>query len=1087
MEEARRRLAESIRQVAVSGKEILWSPAAVAAVRTLEARQAGQDAEVRILLGNYWLIRWRATRQRSALRKAAAVLGDFDILTQVITSAGAADAVDAAAAQAQADVKAEVDKIEREKEDADPVVAVALSTFVLSHMRLAGADYVTAAQRNLAYSYWLSGRHRGSLDDMAAALALSLEALSAEPDDTPLSMQLIADIAAGVTVFAEAIPTQFLPDLQEQFAPRARRYAAGGYRPESLYAGLGAIALTVWHAYEDENALAEAREVLEQAAAATGPGTEGYVGAKANLGATALLQVRSSGRLDDFKEALVLLSQAAELVDPDHRFYPNVHLALASAYQQRFWGFGNPGDRTAAQQAAVRGCVAISRHPIRGLRDLQRYVKHACGFAEIADDPVAVADLLASIERLRHDWAEALSTSPSVDAQVDEAHGLLTLCLASLRGFEEHLLTTAAADLTSAVSGAQSVSELRRRLGKLGQTLELIGLHRPSPQAWMDLVIVAETMVELTSKGSAFERTVAAHNLALARACQVIAEVDAGAGVETHATAVGTIVDLELVAVSNGDVPARQRLQNAEATAALVDRHWPDQSAPLWEAASALLAEVAAWYLPLPAREDILHRFEDLATRAADRLLQNSTVDGPERALVVLRRDSHLLTIEHRRLRQLDAALERNPELGERYKGLIAAILSNETWRARSSWEDQARFDAHQELESLVNDLLEAPPAEITSGQDSGLAEDCKRTMHLFAGPEHAWALIAGVDIVAIALDVASKELEAIAADVPALATKEMAQLRAAAAGPAPEARFWHEGGSELLRTLRRLGTTVVQPVLNALEQSTASRPAPKLHWVLHGRLTGLPLHIAVLGGISKHDVARPEYLLDRCEVTYGMIDAASEIGTDVASVQQAPSLLAVGAPNDGRKRLEQAESELAIAKQAGPWADPVVLTGADADIEHTVEHLRQASVVHFALHGKANPHHPSQSALYLTGAPLTVEHLLGIDLSHVRLGNLSACQTGVVAAAPLRSQSLSLATGFHLAGISKVIATLWSVPDKTTLDFNTEFYQRIWVDGEFRSDRAASAVREAMIAVRDRTGYIAWPSVWAGFVLVRS
>jgi CHAT domain-containing protein len=106
----------------------------------------------------------------------------------------------------------------------------------------------------------------------------------------------------------------------------------------------------------------------------------------------------------------------------------------------------------------------------------------------------------------------------------------------------------------------------------------------------------------------------------------------------------------------------------------------------------------------------------------------------------------------------------------------------------------------------------------------------------------------------------------------------------------------------------------------------------------------------------------------------------------------------------------------------------------------------------------------------------VTAEELAVLDLSGCELAVLSACDTNVgVRRAGLGVASLQRA--LHAAGARTVITSLWSVPDETTRELMVDFYRRIWVDGETKSEalwNAKMAVRARGAALRD----------WAGWVL---
>lgn len=71
----------------------------------------------------------------------------------------------------------------------------------------------------------------------------------------------------------------------------------------------------------------------------------------------------------------------------------------------------------------------------------------------------------------------------------------------------------------------------------------------------------------------------------------------------------------------------------------------------------------------------------------------------------------------------------------------------------------------------------------------------------------------------------------------------------------------------------------------------------------------------------------------------------------------------------------------------------------------------------------------------------------------------------------------LGLARGLFRAGAASLLLTLWEVPDQSTAEFMTAFYDRLLT----ASNRAA-ILREAMLEIRERYPN---PVHWAPFVLM--
>ena len=100
------------------------------------------------------------------------------------------------------------------------------------------------------------------------------------------------------------------------------------------------------------------------------------------------------------------------------------------------------------------------------------------------------------------------------------------------------------------------------------------------------------------------------------------------------------------------------------------------------------------------------------------------------------------------------------------------------------------------------------------------------------------------------------------------------------------------------------------------------------------------------------------------------------------------------------------------------------------------------------------------------------------LSLNETKLVLLSACQTSIGAAQGLESNQ-SLSRVFLMSGVDYVISSLWSVPDKETMELMTLFYSDLSksLDPVLSFEKAQNEMR---------IKYGSDPEKWAGFVLVR-
>jgi CHAT domain-containing protein len=74
----------------------------------------------------------------------------------------------------------------------------------------------------------------------------------------------------------------------------------------------------------------------------------------------------------------------------------------------------------------------------------------------------------------------------------------------------------------------------------------------------------------------------------------------------------------------------------------------------------------------------------------------------------------------------------------------------------------------------------------------------------------------------------------------------------------------------------------------------------------------------------------------------------------------------------------------------------------------------------------------------------LTAEEISGLDLRHMEMITLSACETGLGDVAAGQGV-FGLQRVLHQAGVRSVVASLWKVDDEATKEFMKQFYTNLW------------------------------------------
>jgi CHAT domain-containing protein/tetratricopeptide (TPR) repeat protein len=183
--------------------------------------------------------------------------------------------------------------------------------------------------------------------------------------------------------------------------------------------------------------------------------------------------------------------------------------------------------------------------------------------------------------------------------------------------------------------------------------------------------------------------------------------------------------------------------------------------------------------------------------------------------------------------------------------------------------------------------------------------------------------------------------------------------------------------------------------------------------------------------------------------------------------------------------RLRSSEREASAIRRAAAGRSVLVATGLDANRDWLLgQPLADYGILHLATHARIHDTVASRSGLVLAvpagGSEAGFASLDDLRHLHLRsdLVTLSACSTAL--GTEIRGEGLvGLVQAFLEAGASRVVASLWPVPDRATAELMERFYQAL-AEGQ----APAAALRRAQLDLRKIPGF-EHPSRWAGFVLV--
>jgi len=261
-----------------------------------------------------------------------------------------------------------------------------------------------------------------------------------------------------------------------------------------------------------------------------------------------------------------------------------------------------------------------------------------------------------------------------------------------------------------------------------------------------------------------------------------------------------------------------------------------------------------------------------------------------------------------------------------------------------------------------------------------------------------------------------------------------------------------------------QLSELLIKPVLNQLSDSKRLFivPSKSLH---HLPFASLPL-------------SENRFLVQEFALTI-LPNASSLFFMDKEVSPNKGSIFAMGNPErmNGEVNLEFAEFEVTSVSQDFPLK--TVLTGKDAS-ESMIKgkDLTDTSFVHIAAHGRYLPSQPLKSALLLAKDDKNDGNLETIEIFSLsinpRLIVLSACQSGI-GKIEGGDEIQSLNRAFIYAGAGGVVASLWSVSDRSTFELMKYFY------GGLKTKSPADALQEAQTKLMKKYPS---PYYWAPFYL---
>ena len=197
-----------------------------------------------------------------------------------------------------------------------------------------------------------------------------------------------------------------------------------------------------------------------------------------------------------------------------------------------------------------------------------------------------------------------------------------------------------------------------------------------------------------------------------------------------------------------------------------------------------------------------------------------------------------------------------------------------------------------------------------------------------------------------------------------------------------------------------------------------------------------------------------------------------------------------------GLPRLRHSARESEQIARLFPAGRVTELRGERATRQALLRALPGKRIVHIAAHGFADDRFGNLfGALALTPPPagretsaddgfLSLHEVCALRLPDCDCAVLSACVTNVGPRRPLEA-GVTLASAFLAAGARRVVASHWSVADRSTAALMTAFFEEVTAAGQRgKGISYAEALRQARLSLRSQPRWSA-PFYWAPFVLI--
>jgi len=280
---------------------------------------------------------------------------------------------------------------------------------------------------------------------------------------------------------------------------------------------------------------------------------------------------------------------------------------------------------------------------------------------------------------------------------------------------------------------------------------------------------------------------------------------------------------------------------------------------------------------------------------------------------------------------------------------------------------------------------------------------------------------------------------------------------------------------------LRMLWDELVKPVIETLDiKKSDSIEMPILQWCPTGLFTFLPIHAAGNYNEQAMDCAADYFISSYTPTIGALLDNPPVLSGSTHATFKMIVVIETKELSSTKKELENIQKHVTN--------DALVVfgvPGAVANVETVASCLSEASIVHFACHGKQDRLKPLNSGLKLDDGFLRISRIMKEKSVDGSLAFLCACETAM-GDEKLPDEAMSLGASLIFSGFHSVIATMWEIADRDGPTVADTFYEELFrgPDGKpgFAPDPTKSA-QALHVAVKKLRSQNASFSRWIPFI----